>query len=248
MESIVKLNGKELSMEVDTGASLLISEATYQNLWEPDTLPELQQTSVKLRTYTGEEISVLGGINVKVQTQGQEAHLPLLVVKGDGPSLLGRDWLTSLRLNWQEIFSVRTKQCLESLLKQYEGVVFKDELGTLKGVKAKLHVDPEAKPLFYKARTVPFALREKVEQELERLEKQDIITPVKFSDWAAPIVPVEKHDGSVRVCGDYKLTVNRVDKTEVYPIPKINEMFSSLAGGKFSKLDLSHAYQQIELE
>lgn len=67
------------------------------------------------------------------------------------------------------------------LLKQYEGV-FKDKLGTLKGVKAKLHVNPEVKPLFYKARTVPFALREKVEQELERLEKQDIITPVKFSD------------------------------------------------------------------
>lgn len=62
-------------------------------------------------------------------------------------------------------------------------------------------------------------------------------------------MPVEKHDGSIRVCGDYKLTVNQVAKTEVYPIPKINEMLSSLAGGKkFSKLDLSHAYKQIELE
>lgn len=97
--------------------------------------------------------------------------------------------------------------------------------------------------------TLPFALREKVEQELERLEKQNIITPVMFSEWAAPVVPVEKRDGSVRICGDYKLTVNRVAKTEVYPIPKIKEMFASLAGGKkFSKLDLSHAYQQIELE
>ena len=47
-------------------------------------------------------------------------------------------------------------------------------------MKAKLHVDPQAKPLFYKARTVPLALREKVEQELERLEKQDIITPVIY--------------------------------------------------------------------
>ena len=246
---MVKLDGKELSMEVDTGASLsLMSETTYKKLWESDTLPELQQTAVKLRTYTGEEIRVLGCINVKVQSKEQEAHLPLLVVKGNGPSLLGRNWLTKLRLNWQEIFSVRTNHSLESLLKQHEGV-FKDELGTLKGIEAKLHVDPQAKPLFYKAHTVPFALREKVEQELERLEKQDIITPVKFADWAAPIVPVEKRDGSVRVCGDYKLTVNKVAKTEVYPIPRINEMFASLAGGlKFSKLDLSNAYQQIQLE
>ena len=249
LQSTVKLDGKELSMEVDTGASLsLISETTYKKLWESSALPELQPTTVKLRTYTGEEIGVLGCINVKVQTHGQEAQLPLLVVKGKGPSLLGRNWLTNLRLNWQEIFSVRVKQSLESLLKQHEGV-FKDELGTLKGMKAKLHVDPQAKPLFYKARTVPFALREQVELELDRLERQDIIAPVIFSDWAAPIVPVEKRDGSVRICGDYKLTVNRVSKTEVYPIPKIKEMFASLAGGKkFSKLDLSHAYQQIQLE
>ena len=103
--------------------------------------------------------------------------------------------------------------------------MFKDELGTLKGIKAKLHVDPHTKPWFYKACTVPFVLREKVEQELERLEKQNIITPVMFSEWAGPVVLVEKRDGSVRIYGDYKLTVNRVTKTEVYPIPKIKEMF-----------------------
>ena len=58
-------------MEVDTGTSLsLISEMTYKKHWESDALPELQQTPVKLRTYTGEEISVLGHINVKVQSNG----------------------------------------------------------------------------------------------------------------------------------------------------------------------------------
>ena len=63
-----------------------------------------------------------------------------------------------------------TNQSLENILKQH-GSVFKDELGTLKGVKAKLYVDPRAQPLFFKARSVPYALRQKVEQELERLEK-----------------------------------------------------------------------------
>ena len=98
---------------------------------------------------------------------------------------------------------MRVKQSLESLLKQHEGV-FKDKLGTLKGMKAKLHVDPQAKSLFHKAHTVPFALRDRVELELERLERQDIIAPITFSDWAAPIMPAEKRDGSVRICGDYK--------------------------------------------
>ena len=53
---MVKLDGKELSMELDTGASLsLISETIYKKLWGSDTLPELQQTTVKFRTYIGEE-------------------------------------------------------------------------------------------------------------------------------------------------------------------------------------------------
>ena len=76
-----------------------------------------------------------------------------------------------------------------------------------------------------------------------------MIEPVQFSDWAAPIVPVLKQDGSMRICGDYKITVNRAAKTDPFPLPRINDLFASLAGGKtFSKLDLAHAYQQLELD
>ena len=73
--------------------------------------------------------------------------------------------------------------------------------------------------------------------------------PVKFSSWAAPVVPVIKRDGNVRLCGDYKLTINSVAKNEVYPLPIIEELFASVSGGKvFSKLDLSHAYLQLQLD
>ena len=109
-------------------------------------------------------------------------------------------------------------------------------------------MDTQDKPLYFKARSVPFALKQKVEQELERLESQDVITPVPFSEWATPIVPVVKNDGTVCVCGDYKLTANKVSKTDMYPLPKIEELFASLSGGQtFSKLDLSHAYLQVPL-
>ena len=127
--------------------------------------------------------------------------------------------------------------------------VFKDELGRVRGTSAKLHVDTQARPRFFKPRAVPYAMRGKVEQELERLEKQGIIKPVDFSDWAAPIVPVLKRDGSVHICGDYKLTVNQTAKLETYPLPKIEDLLASLAGGKaFTKLDLAQAYQQVELD
>lgn len=67
--------------------------------------------------------------------------------------------------------------------------------------------------------------------------------------WAAPIVLVPKGDGTIRICGEYKVTVNHVAKLDKYPLSRIEDLFASLAGGMlFSKLDLSHAYQQIELE
>ena len=55
--------------------------------------------------------------------------------------------------------------------------------------------------------------------------------PVHFSDWATPIVLGAKRDGSVRICGDYKITLNRVLKSEVYPLSRIEELFTALAGG-----------------
>ena len=84
---------------------------------------------------------------------------------------------------------------LQELLDRH-GEVFQAELGTLRGYEAKIHVEPGAKPRFCKARTVPYALRKKVEQELERLTKEGIIEPIQFADWAAPIVPVMKKDGT----------------------------------------------------
>ena len=75
-------------------------------------------------------------------------------------------------------------------------------MGTLKGATAKIHVNPSATPVFLKARPVPYALREKTEQDLERLVKAGTVEPVQFSEWATPIVPVIKQDGTVRVCGD----------------------------------------------
>ena len=89
----------------------------------------------------------------------------------------------------------------------------------LQGVEAKLFVDAQAQPAFFKAHYIPFALRQKVEAELDRLEKQGVITPVQFCDWTAPIVPVVKKEGTVRVCSDYKLTVNKAAKLEMYPLP-----------------------------
>ena len=81
------------------------------------------------------------------------------------------------------------------------------------------------------------------------MQELGIITPVQHSEWAAPIVPIMKRDGSIHLCGDYKVTVNRVLTPDNYPLPRIEDIFAALQGGKlFSKLDLSQAYQQLPLD
>ena len=100
--------------------------------------------------------------------------------------------------------------------------VFKDELGEAVGITAKLHVSSNTKPYFYRARP---ALRHKIEEELQRLQDQKVIEPVRMSEWAAPIVPVLKPDGTIRICGDYKVTVNRAVKPDVYPLPRVEDLF-----------------------
>jgi hypothetical protein len=103
--------------------------------------------------------------------------------------------------------------------------------------------------VFCKARTVPFSLWEKVDKEIDHLQREGVIEKVTNSPWAAPIVPVVKPNGSIRLCGDYKVTLNKYADNEQYPMPKIEELLSKLGGGKeFSKLDLRTAYHQVELD
>lgn len=236
-------------MLLDTGAALtIISERKYNESLRG--LP-LEPSTLRLRSYTGDAIPVLGEAQVPVTYEDQTLTLPLVVVHGDRPALLGRNWLRHIRINWSNIFSLTepaARNGLDSLLAKHK-MLFSDQLGTVKGIKVAIHVKPECAPIFFKPRPLPYALREVVEKELEALEKRGTITKVDRSSWAAPIVVVPKKDKSVRLCGDYKVTVNRCIQPETYPLPSAEDLFATLAGGKyFSKIDLTSAYQQLELE
>ena len=86
-------------------------------------------------------------------------------------------------------------------------------------------------------------------QALEKLQTEGNIELADFSECGAPIVPVVKRDGTIRVCGDNKLTVNQAAQVDVCLLPLVDDLFTSLAGGKsFTKLDLANAYQQLILD
>ena len=113
-------------------------------------------------------------------------------------------------------------------------------------MQAHLSLKVGAQPRFHRPRSVPFAVKQKVSKELDQLETSGVVCKVEHAKWAAPIVPVPKKDGSFRICGDYKVTVNSFLNVEPYPLPKPADL---MAGGcKFSQLDMSAAYQQVELD
>ena len=228
-------------MEVDTGATLsVISESTYSRVWG-DTPPPLATSAAKLRTYTGEEIPVKGALEVEVSHAEAKETLTHVTrwAKSVGEELVGG---TPNRLEGcvPDPRTGGSDRAHEAL--------FRRELGTITCAKAELHMDPQVSPAFHRPQQVPFAQRQKVEDELIRLEKKGIIRPRKFSEWASPIVPVPKSDGSVHICGDYKISANKAMICDIHPIPTSEDLFAMMAGGmSFTKLDLSHAYLQLQL-
>jgi len=101
-----------------------------------------------------------------VHYKGQNKSLTLYVVAKESPSLLRRDWLTELQLDWHELYLVNQSHTLQEILKKHSAV-FQEGLGEAIGIKTKLYVSENAKPYFCRAKTVPHALRTKVEQELQ---------------------------------------------------------------------------------
>lgn len=210
-----------------------------------------EPTRVVLKTYTGEKMDVIGQCNVTATYDGQSAVLPIVVVKNrerELPVLLGRTWLNKLRLNWKSLCSVRSEDRVDKIRAKFPNV-FSQSLGAIRNFEAQIVLQPGCTPVFCKARPLPFSLREQADKRLAELESQGVITPVSKSDWATPLVLVPKKQGDqIRLCGDYKITVNPVLKIDHYPLPQPEELFTALCGGKvFCVLDLSSAYQQVVL-
>ena len=251
----IVINNKTIFFQLDTGAaSTVMSQADFQCVAPDDAT--ILPCSKKLQTYTGELVPIIGECELEVYHNNQVARLSVVIVSGSGPPLLGRDWLKMIKLDWNNVFSISNSettsaQCKLSDILQNNNSVFDTSSGLLNDRTVKISVknDKFDHSRYFKPRVPPYALREKIEHELKRLENNNIITKVEHSNWATPIVPVLKKDGSVRICGDYKVTINKVVEQARHPIPSVEDIAFKLATGeKFTELDFSHAYTQLSLD
>ncbi|BHF65666.1 ATP-binding cassette sub- E member 1 [Sparganum proliferum] len=234
-----------VKFEIDTGSAVtLINEASLQKL------PSLLPASSTFRSYTGQNVEVQGVFTAEVEHGGELHYLSVHVVRGSQqPNLLGRNWIKCVPSVLSYVHRIGENPALDLILVNHKDLFRDDSATHYRGPPVKFQFQSDFRPRFFKARTVPYAVAPKVEEELDRLQKADIIEPVQYSEWAAPIVPVLKSDGSVRICGDYKLTINSATKLNPYPLPRIEDLYASLAGGpQFTTLDLKHAYSQVVLD
>ena len=239
----MEVEGIHLPMEVDTGTAVSVISARTKEARLPAAV--MKKSGVVLTTYSGEQMKVAGKLEVRVK-YGE--LFTLYVVEGAGPTLVGRDWLRQIRYSIGLLSKQQGQGRLEDLLELYSAV-FQEEVGVMNTFEAHLQLKPESVPKFHKHRPVPFAIKQAIEDELDRLEKAGIIEKVTHSQWASPIVPVPKGDGRIRLCGDYKATLNSSLEVDQYPLPRPEDIFASLAGGqKFTTLDLTNAYQQMKLD
>ncbi|GBO42466.1 hypothetical protein AVEN_45729-1 [Araneus ventricosus] len=113
----------------------------------------------------------------------------------------------------------------------------------------KLKLRDGAKPSYTPEWNVPYALKEKVDKELDYLEAAGIISKSITSDWGSPLVVIPKGDGTVRLCIDYKAGVNDLLMNINYSIKKIDEVLYSLRDSKyFCKLDLFKTYLLLQTD
>ena len=147
-----------------------------------------------------------------------------------GPTLLGR---AKIRLDWAGIKTVEnrnTQSRTNEVFAKYPAV-FSTALGQIEGIRAHLSLKEGTQPRFCHSRSGPYAIKEQVGKELE---EAGILQRVDYAEWAAPIVSVPNKDGSIRICGNYKVTINPVLQVDQYRLPKPTDLMACLTGNSVS--------------
>ncbi|KRX58208.1 Uncharacterized protein T09_1331 [Trichinella sp. T9] len=140
----------------------------------------------------------------------------------------------------------------EKLLNEFSDL-FDENIRTIKNTRATLHVKPRAEPKTFNARRIAFPLKKPVEAEIQRLVKEGILDPVDPAatpiEWVTPVVCIDKRNGNVPICGNFRVTINPNLLPESHLLPIFEELTMKLVGGQeFSTIDLKDASLQIPVD
>ena len=267
----VRLNGSanKVKLKIDTGSDACL--LTEQDLEKSGLKGRIQvhPSTCVLHSYGGGVIENLGTTRLKVTCLDKSVVTDFRLVRTTGsPSILGcRQALQLKLLTFNSTYEVSTPSsatqskpatcCVHQetltkdiVLQQYNDCF--DKVGRFPGEKYHINLVDGARPVVHAPRTVPVHVMPLYKAELDKMLKDDIITPVSGpTDWVNSIVCniTDTKDGKkVRLCLDPK-DLNKSIKREHYYTRTIDEILPQLYGKRyFSVVDTKKGYWHVELD
>lgn len=256
----ISVSSKVIQFEVDTGCGVSVMRAAqFRSLFEDAVI---SHSNVALHAVSG-PVPVVGQAVVSVNVLAECHELILILCSDDHVleyPLLGREWLNVINPKWRECLLplVEAVSAISSLKVPSVEVMSKlfprpflskDDNSFIEHFYAKLILRIDFTPIKHGAYSIAFGLMKPVENVLNCWVKSSKAVRVRHAEWASPVVPVLKKDGTVRLCVDFKTTLNPQLRVDFYPLPKPDTIFAHLANGVyFTSLDLKDAYTQLRLD
>ncbi len=255
------VNGRNVQFQVDTGSDITcMSRSTFDNLNLVGATLQKSDKKSQIIVASGHMVPAHSVFisSVLVRYRDREFRLVLRVVDCSFPTLLGRDWMNALFGDgwFERMTSVNALKGLKTFEQEREefiaemskSVVFQPGVGRVSEHEACLNLKESCQPKFHKARPVAYAEKDEISAELDRLVDCGYYQMIEKSDWASPIVSVRKPDGTIRLCGDYKRTLNPALDMKCYPLPIVEDCFVKMKGGiHFTKIDIKQAFNSLPL-
>lgn len=214
----------------------------------------IEQCKIPYTGYGWHKLNLIGECYPSITYRGTSRVITVVVTNANAPPLLGRNFLRTfgfLLLQKNHVYSIdsvdsQAHPVIVNQIKDEFSNLFDGKMGKYNVCEISLAIDSNAKPIFCKPRALPFAWKETIERNLRELVEKGVLEQIESSQWGTPLVPIPKPDGDLRICGDYKITINKFLVDVKYPLPLIEEIFSNLQGGElYSKLDMCAAYNQL---
>ena len=240
----IKVNETTILFKIDSGADVTVIPLTvYQR---SNLQPTLKSTSKVLMGPCNYKMNCIGTFTTQLRHEDKTTTEEIFVVKGLERSLLGRQAAHSLNL-LNRVDALNSSEMKESIKEQYPNLF--TGLGQIKHQEYDIKLTQEATPYAIAVpRQVPIPLRKETERELQRMERNGVISRVEDpTEWCAPMVVTPKSCGKVRVCVDLT-KLNQFVQRENHPLPTTDTTFANLAGARyFSRLDANSGFWQIKL-